>query len=129
MNYNFLLAALSSAGLCWLINGFIIRLGRPGVVYLAPAAEEFAKTGLALVLGASIPATHIFFGLLEGLWDGAGKKDLPAGFTALLEHTVFGLVTYFIYRHTGFIVVALISAYVVHAGWNLMVLSFNKEGR
>ncbi|GBF32163.1 hypothetical protein DCCM_0354 [Desulfocucumis palustris] len=129
MDWNFILTALAAAGISWLVNGFILRTGRPGIVYLGPAVEEAAKTGLAYILGTSVPATHLVFGLLEGLWEGAGKKDLPAGFTAVLEHTVFGLVTYFIYHYTGFIVAAFFFAYVIHAGWNMLVLGINRDGR
>ncbi|KJS15059.1 MAG: hypothetical protein VR69_15100 [Peptococcaceae bacterium BRH_c4b] len=122
MQYNFIPAALAAAGLSWLTNGFILRLGRGGLVYLAPAAEEVAKTGLALAVGASVPATHIFFGLLEALWDGAGKKDVPAGAIALLSHTVFGLITFFVLHATGAVWPALTFAYLAHVGWNTLVL-------
>lgn len=122
MYYNFIPAALAAAGLSWLTNGFILRLGRGGVVYLAPAAEEIAKTGLAIAVGASVPATHILFGLLEALWDGAGKKDIPAGLAALLGHTLFGLITYLTLLFSGSAVPALFFAYIAHMGWNTMVL-------
>ena len=128
MHYNFIaaalaaLAAMGAAGLSWLINGFIMRLGPRGLIYLAPAAEEVAKTGLALALGACVPAAHIFFGLLESLWDGAGKKNIPAGVSALLGHTVFGLITYYVFIFSGEPAPAMICAYFAHAGWNSLVL-------
>lgn len=124
MNYYFLPSALAAAALSWLVNGFVLRFGRFGIIYLAPAVEELSKTGMALFFGASIPATHILFGLAEAVWDiaGRGEKSFYAGLAGALGHTAFGFITYFSLRLTHNMILSLAAAYFVHMGWNLAVL-------
>lgn len=124
MDYYFLPAALAAAVLSWLVNGFVLRFGRFGIIYLAPAVEEVLKTGMALWLGALVPASHILFGLIEAVWDmaGRGRKGVYAGLAGVLGHTVFGLITFFVLRLTHNALPALAAAYLTHMGWNLAVL-------
>lgn len=124
MDYHFLPSALAAAGLSWLINGIVVRLGRFGVIYLAPAVEEVLKTGSALFFGAFVPASHILFGLVEAVWDiaGKGRKGVYAGLAGVVGHTAFGLITYFVLRLTNNVVPALAAAYFTHMGWNFAVL-------
>lgn len=116
-----MLAAVTS----WLINGlFFRRLGTPVVVYVAPGVEEAAKTGFALLLGASIPLAHLIFGLVEGVWDAIkGGRGLVAGLVGLASHVAFGVTTGWLYHFTGNPWPAVAGAYLLHTGWNRLVIA------
>lgn len=65
---NLIVAGFLAAVLAFLVNRTGQRvLGKAAAVYLAPPVEEIAKTYLALLLGASLLGTHLFFGVLEAI--------------------------------------------------------------
>ncbi len=119
-------AGLLAAAVSWLSNSIFVGLAACGkaVVYLAPAVEESAKTGLAVLLGAPIWLTHLTFGFLEALWDitGGGKRGIYAGLAGLAGHLFFGLAAFFIFQATGFFWLALAGGYVLHLSWNAFVV-------
>lgn len=115
-----------AAATSWLLNGKILpALGSRGIAFVTPLAEEVAKTLWAVAFGAALVWTHLGFGLLEGLLEikRRGARGIAAGWTALVAHSLFGIITYSIYRSWG-LLPALAAAYLVHATWNMAVVYF-----
>lgn len=132
MDMRVIPAGLLAAAAAWPVNGLLLRAaGCRAVIYLSPLAEEAAKTGCALLLNTSIPFTHITFGLIEALWDAAGPgRGRLAGLISLAGHAVFGYGTLWLYSYSNSIWPALAGVYLVHTGWNALVmyLSGAREG-
>jgi len=129
-------AALLAAALAYATNRSAQALGgRTAVVFVAPALEESLKTGAALLVGAPVLWTHLCFGLIEALYDvaspasGPGRsRALGAAAAGLAGHALFGAVTV-----AGAAAVAVtgslaawapgvVLAYLVHVGWNGLVM-------
>jgi hypothetical protein len=122
-------AAVFSLGL----NCLFRKADRAGITYLGPVFEEWLKTGLALFFSASLPGTHVVFGLLEALGDyawGSGRK-LWASLTGIAAHTVWGLITFFLIGAGYPVFVAVLAATAVHVAWNgaVLGLSGRKDAR
>jgi hypothetical protein len=116
--------------------------GRAAVVFVAPGLEETLKTGAALALGAPVLAAHLAFGGLEAAYDlmagarggraGPGSSSasavatghrLGAALAGLLGHTLFGALTVVVAGATGgFWPAGVGAAYLVHVGWNALVM-------
>ncbi|HHW42502.1 MAG TPA: hypothetical protein GXX25_01590 [Desulfotomaculum sp.] len=120
---SYIPAGVLAAALSWVTNGLLIRfLGSRGVIYLSPGVEEGAKTGLALWFSASIPASHLVFGLVEGVWDAfKGRRGPAAGLVGVASHGLYGLLTWWLYRFTGNPWMAVAGACLVHVAWNRLV--------
>ncbi|AEG58479.1 hypothetical protein [Desulforamulus ruminis] len=124
-----LAAALLAAGLAWLANGLILpAAGNRGIALLTPLVEETVKTLTAVILETSILWTHVFFGLLEALVEiiRRGVAGLAPGCAALAAHSLFGLLTVWIYGQFG-LVPSLALAYLAHAAWNGVVVAVNRN--
>lgn len=130
---NFWLAGSISAGLAWLINGFIVkRMGERAIVWFVPALEETLKTGTALVLRTSVPLTHGVFGLIEAIHDYIYSKKwgLLAGVLSVIGHWIFGYGAMLGYGFSGNWWVGVITAWFIHTLWNhFMVFIFAKLSR
>jgi len=118
------IAAVTSAAISLAANMLLGRTGRSGIVLYTPIFEETAKTAVALVFGASIPITHILFGILESLGDyvWGGKQKILAAACSVAAHTIFGLLTIFVLNSGYPYVTAILSAIAVHVLWNNIVL-------
>lgn len=117
-------AALGAAGAAWLANGKLMySYGNRAVIYLGPAVEETLKTGLAVLVGAPILLTHVFFGLFEGLWEYTTcRRGKIAAVASILTHLVYGLIALMVYGLLG-IIPAILAAYLAHLLWNYWLLS------
>lgn len=123
------LAGLLAALVAWPLNGLVMRAaGSRGIIWLAPSVEETAKTGLALLLGAYIPFTHLVFGLVEALWDAAGPgRGRYAGMIGLIAHTLFGYGTFWLCRAGVPVWASAGVVYLIHASWNALVIYLSRR--
>ncbi|GAB6179114.1 hypothetical protein JCM14036_04330 [Desulfotomaculum defluvii] len=122
-----LLAAVTS----WVINGWVLNfLGNRGIAFLTPLVEETAKTFWAILLKTSLVYTHIGFGLVEALVElkRRGVKGVWAACTAIIAHSLFGLLTVRVYSASN-LLVALIVTYLVHTIWNWFIVYYSKQTR
>ncbi|HBV99271.1 MAG: hypothetical protein JL50_06555 [Peptococcaceae bacterium BICA1-7] len=122
------LAALLAAGFSAGLNFLFREAGRAGITYLGPIFEEWLKTGLALFFNASLPGTHILFGVLEAVGDfvwGAGGKKLPAALSGIAAHTVFGLIAFLLINSGYQVYIAVLSSIGAHVAWNWAVLKLS----
>ncbi|RKO67891.1 hypothetical protein [Desulfofundulus salinus] len=125
----FIPAGVLAAATSWLVNGLIFsRTGAFAVVYVAPGVEEAAKTSFALFLGTSIPLAHFIFGLVEGVWEAArGRRGWAAGLASLASHAAFGLAAGWLYRLTASALLAVTGSYLLHMGWNKLVVNLSRK--
>lgn len=124
---NELAAALLAAGAAFLINrGGIRKFGIAEVVWIGPVIEELGKTGIAMILGASIVPAHAFFGVLEAIWDlWAGTANrYTAAFISIFGHSVFGYVTMWGYAYFSSWWGGVITGIAAHVFWNSYVVLY-----
>lgn len=126
-------AASGAAVLAYVTNRLSrTRGGGRTVVLVAPGLEESFKTGAALVVGAPVLATHVAFGWLEALYDlfagrrsgsraGPGRRA-AAALCSLVGHALFGAVTCAVHAATGHWPAGVAAAYLLHMGWNALVM-------
>jgi len=134
--FSALMAAAAAYGSNYLTRGL---LGRSTIVFVAPGLEESFKTAAALLTGAPVLPTHIAFGALEALYDirstgGRPVRRAPAGalrnlsgrvgagLASLLGHALFGAVTATVYELSGSWPFGVGAAYLLHVGWNALVI-------
>jgi len=99
------------------------------MTYYGPLLEECLKTGWALILNVSVPGVHIFFGVFEALGDcvwGGGFNRLAA-LSAVVAHTVFGLITYFTLSAGYPAITSILAAAGIHILWNAGVLRVSES--
>jgi len=119
------LASLFAYGINrWMVG----KLGDRAVKLLVPIGEEGLKTGFALVFRVSVPITHLGFGVYEAIYDisanpgvDRGKRWLAA-LLALLGHTLFGWLTWFIIDLGWASILAILLVGIVHGCWNMVAL-------
>ncbi|MDW7649796.1 MAG: hypothetical protein SCK29_02900 [Bacillota bacterium] len=88
-----------------------------------PLAEEVIKTMLAYSLGAGIFLTHLVFGIMEAILDWRGQsRGLPAAASAVIAHSIFGLVTVVVSQKAGMLGAGIAISFLVHALWNAVML-------
>jgi len=112
--------ALFAAGLAWQLNRLTKYLSGPHMVYIAPLSEEFSKTVPAILIGASLFFTHVFFGVIEAVWElfSQRRNGFYAGLAALVSHSIFGFITTLVYERYETAPPALLAGYLAHAAWN-----------
>jgi hypothetical protein len=117
--------ALFAAGLVWQLNRLQAYLSSPYIVYIAPLAEEFSKTVPAILIGASLFFTHVFFGVIEAVWEWFSQRrnGFYAGLAALASHSIFGFITVLVYERYGTAPPALLAGYLAHMAWNHTVIN------
>jgi hypothetical protein len=120
-----LFLGIAAAGLAWHLNKTAVFWYPRGRVFLAPLAEELAKTLPAVILGADIFLTHLVFGVVEGIWElfSVSRGGIYAGLAAVAGHAIFGAITFWVIMQAG-TVPALVAGYLAHAAWNGAVLKF-----
>ena len=118
-----------AALLAWQINKFALQRVGERWILPAPAAEETVKTAAAVLGGADIFLTHLFFGVVEGFWEYYNRQNgVLAGLAALASHSVFGFTTLWIYLWWGQWVVALGAGILVHTAWNYLIIKYAGRG-
>lgn len=127
--YKVLLAGLLSVGLAMAANMALKRAGPAGMTYYGPLLEECLKTGWALILNASVPGVHIFFGVFEALADYmcGGRFKKLAALSSVTAHTVFGLITYFSINAGYPAYTSILAAAGIHMLWNAGVLRVSER--
>jgi hypothetical protein len=121
---SFLIAGTLAGGIAYLVNRQVVqRMGPVAISSVIPVVEEVLKTGLAIILGASILGTHFIFGIIEGIYDylTGGKGKTWAGVISVVSHFVFGLVTLTVSGSLG-ILPAVVLSTTIHAGWNAIII-------
>lgn len=76
-----------------------------------------------LLFGASLFLTHVFFGMIEAVWEWFSRRrnGFYAGLAALASHALFGFIAAFVYERYGAPAAALGAGYLAHAAWNYAV--------
>jgi hypothetical protein len=92
------------------------------IVYWGPLVEELLKTILAILFGASIALSHAVFGIVEAVLDYKNTKDKITSMVSFISHTFLGTVTKILYDNTGFLLPAILTAYLIHLIWNKLVM-------
>lgn len=126
-----LVAALLAAGVAWVVNGLMIpALGNRGISFLTPLVEETAKTLAAIGVGGNLLWTHVAFGFIEALLEirRRGAGGLVVGWFALAGHSIFGLITLWLYSRYG-LLPALLTVYMIHASWNMGVVAHRRRSK
>ncbi len=142
MTLSVIVSALVAAGAAYICNRLARRsVGTVAVVFVAPGLEESFKTGTALLLGAPVLLSHIAFGLLEAAYDlfarrraargpapapaaagASGPWRLGAALAGLGGHALFGALTVAVSAALGSWALGVGAAYLVHVGWNALVM-------
>lgn len=110
-----LIAAIMAAIVAILLNRRIqTGNGWHTAVITAPLIEEMAKTGFAKILTARVLSVHLYFGLIEAIYDAWAKPRrhfLPA-LLSLISHGFFGYLT---------VESGIIAAILAHFSWNGLI--------
>ncbi len=120
----YLLAGIVSAVLAYILNRVLVRrFGAGVIIFITPIVEEGLKTGLAILFRTLILPVHVFFGIIEGIYDlKTSRLGTTAGLLSVLWHTVFGLVTIMVQQIMGHIVYGLLAAIFLHYIGNSIVV-------
>ncbi len=112
------------------VNIIFNKTGIKRITFFGPVFEETFKTGAALFFNVSIPATHIFFGLVEAAYDYAwgGRRKVLAGIFGVFSHAVFGLITYFLVEEGLSPYLGIAGAIAVHIAFNMAVVKISGSG-
>lgn len=120
-----LFAAALAAIVAFAANRLALMATRQGVVvkYLAPVAEEAAKSGLAVLFGTPILPVHVLFGLAEAVFDIAkpGRRGMAAAVASLTGHTLYGALTVQAGAAMRSLLWGVTVAAIVHVTWNSFV--------
>ncbi len=104
-----------------LVNPFFYaKMGAKAVWGPIPLTEEFLKTGLGWLMGASLIGTHGVFGLIEFLWDlfQPGRGQWLPGLVGFLSHLFFGFMTGWVYQLSGSLLLGVLITVLIHMGLN-----------
>lgn len=95
----FVLAGLLSALTARLILGLVGKARNVLIiVMMAPAVEESAKSGLALLLDTNVFLAHAVFGGVELVADSLGGRGIWPGLAALVLHSLLGFATVWLFN-------------------------------
>lgn len=110
------------------VNMVFSRTGVKRITIFGPMFEEAFKTGAALFFNVSIPATHIFFGFVEAVYDyfWGKRKRVLAGLFSLFTHAVFGLITFFLIKFGVLLYLSVAAAAAVHIALNMAVIKISE---
>jgi len=140
MGLRSLTASALASGAAFLFNRAASRGGRPGPLLaflLGPGVEEAAKTGFALAMAAPVVVVHLGFGAVEAVYDVSGRRGrasrsgpgFAAGAVSFLSHTAFGALTQAVLALTRQPLLAVTTAAVAHALWNVAIVALMDAGR
>ncbi|MDN5332514.1 MAG: hypothetical protein PWP45_1739 [Tepidanaerobacteraceae bacterium] len=118
-------AGFLSAFFALTINTKLAKYSKKGAVtFGAPVVEEILKTAVAVILGGNIVLSHLGFGAVEALCDAVKKgnaKAMLAGLTAILSHTILGLVTVWTSGVLKNLPAGIFVSCILHISWNRWV--------
>lgn len=120
-----LIAGITASLFSFAINSYILkRIGDTAVNIYIPVIEEFSKTCFSLIIEGNIIFCHMIFGTVEALYDfytTPEKYSLTASVLSLLSHTIFGVITFYVIKLSGFSVIAVLVAVSIHSMWNRFI--------
>lgn len=124
-----IIAGLMAAAVSFLANRFTYRVwSEAALLGPIPLAEEVAKTMIAYFFSTSIFYTHLIFGITEALLDWHGqRRGVPAAVSALIAHSLFGLITVAATRMSGITGMGIAAAFFAHAVWNAAMLFYTAK--
>lgn len=115
-------AGLLACALAYAANRVARRMGRVSDALVVPLIEELLKSSIALLLGASIPLTHLVFGLVEGASElRRAQRGKTAALLGVASHLSFGLITVVLNQAFGTMIAGVAGAVLVHMVWNAYV--------
>lgn len=123
---KYLFAGFLSALTAWIFNVYLVKQGGDkAVVLIIPIVEEVLKTGASVLLDAPLVATHLTFGLIEGIHDylTAKRWGLWAGLISIISHWIFGKTTAVAYDKTGLWLFGILAALILHVLWNYIMIT------
>ncbi|KXS45679.1 MULTISPECIES: hypothetical protein [unclassified Candidatus Frackibacter] len=123
---NIILAGLIAALSAMVLNRYLVEeTGNEVIIYLVPFIEETLKSFSAYFLRANLFLVHLFFGIIEAIYDIYSAEDhgLFAGLSSILDHAIFGYLTWSVYLQTNGILIGVLVATVFHTLWNYMILT------
>ncbi len=123
-----LFAGLTASLLGFLINSRLLKyIGERALVIHIPVVEETAKTMAAVALGAGIVVTHMFFGVVEALYDlynSPRDYSFTASVFSLISHTLLGAAAYFTLKVSGSVILAVLVPSIMHSLWNRIMTGY-----
>ena len=119
-------AGLVAALAAYVINRIlIIKTGNKAIAGIIPFVEELLKSGVPYLLGEPIYVAHAVFGLSEAVYEivtGRATESRSGAVLSLLSHTLFGLLTMYLFSLSGSFLAAVLAVSVVHGLWNNLVV-------
>lgn len=117
------ICGIVSALIAYVFNRLLIkRQKEKSIVFVIPLVEEGSKTLIAILIGGSIIGVHVVFGIIEAIYDlvhTKNKKAAPiAAILSIFSHSIFGIISYYIYHWTGWLALGIIIATIIHSTWN-----------
>lgn len=121
---RFILAGSLSAVVSWVFNKATLSISdTKAIIYLVPFTEEVTKSSLAIIIGAPLVLSHLFFGMIEAVFDQFNNKNgFLAGMVSILGHTLFGYITYIVFVYKESYLFGIFAGYLLHMLWNLFVM-------
>ncbi|MDI9475396.1 MAG: hypothetical protein ACOX0L_09430 [Natronincolaceae bacterium] len=120
-----ILAGIVAALFSYLLNKLVLKkIGNIGIIIVVPFVEEISKTVSALILKTNLVATHLVFGIIEGIYDivnSSEKTGKWAALVSLASHGIFGAATYLTTKMGYSVCWGIALAWLLHSGWNWLV--------
>ena len=130
-----LFAVLLASIAAYLTNRFLVsHLGNWSTITVVPILEELFKTGIGVLLSASLWWVHIGFGALEAIFDILQRpRSLPmvgylAAWCSVIGHGAFGVVTIWGWLNTGKLAWGIALGSGLHLLWNVWIVRLAERG-
>ena len=115
-----------SALIAYGFNRILLRWQKEkSILFMIPFVEEVSKTSVAILSHSSMIGVHVVFGVIEAFYDVIHTKEqrvaLIAAVLSLISHSIFGIISYYLYDWTRCSVLAIIAATIIHSIWNYFI--------
>jgi len=125
-----IISGLSAALISYHLNAKALKtFGKRAISYGAPIVEELLKTGLAVLLGGDIMASHVTFGTAEAFYDlskNRGASSVYACIAGFFSHALFGVITVYVAKVTSQVLCGIAVSAAVHMLWNYAVMEISQ---
>lgn len=120
------IGGILAALIAYSFNRLVFKLeGKKSIVFLVPFIEEVSKSIMAYFIRANLIGVHIIFGIIEAIYDFIhtnSERAAPiAAIISIISHSIFGLMTYYLYLWTGCLLLSIVVIAVIHSLWNYFV--------
>ncbi|MCR1899017.1 hypothetical protein NSA47_08465 [Irregularibacter muris] len=121
-----LICGMIAALIAYGCNKLLLRWqGDKAIIYTVPLVEEVSKSLTAYFISGGLILTHIIFGIIEALYDLIHTKSEKVGFIAaimsIVSHGIFGILTAYLYKWTGMILLSIFITAISHSLWNYFI--------